>query len=184
MKRVIFYVLLAGIAGFSRVLSCSPEKDTVKNTNQINDQRAQDKLTSREVATFLVKSADARMMDAQEGALAIEKGGSTAVKSYGKLMIKDQEKILAEIKNLAAKKNVTLPPAISNKKERGRNNLADESGADFDKRFIKMMTNDHERDIKLFRKALDSKDADVRAFAQKYLPMIEGHLQKIQSIQN
>jgi putative membrane protein len=175
---------LAGIAAFGRFTGCSPEKDPVNNTNELNDQNAENKLTNRDVATFLVKSADARMMDAQEGWLAAEKGSSRAVKNYGKLMMQDQEKLLTAIRTLAKKKNVALPPAISHKKERGRNGLADESGNDFDKKFVKMMTIDHERDVKLFRKALASKDADVRAFAKKYLPMIESHLQKIQAMNN
>jgi len=179
---LLFFISLAGIAVFSRLTGCSPEKDPVNNTNELNDQKAEDKVTNRDVANFLVKSADARMMDAQEGWLAAQKGSSAAVKSYGKLMMQDQEKLLTAIRTLAKKKNVTLPPGISHKKERGRDNLADESGEDFDKKFIKMMTIDHERDVKLFRKALDSKDADVRDFAKRYLPMIESHLDKIETI--
>ena len=183
-ETVSFFISLAGIAAFCRLTGCSPEKDPVNNTNELNDQKAEDKLTNRDVANFLVKLADARMMDAQEGWLAAEKGSSPAVKNYGKLMIQDQEKLLKEIRTLAKKKNVTLPPAISHKKENGRNNLADESGIAFDRKFVRMMTIDHERDVKLFRKALDSRDADVRDFAKKYLPMIESHLQKIRAMNN
>lgn len=182
MKRVIFYMFLIVLVAFIRLIGCSPEKDAVNNTNELNDQMAEDKLTNRDVASFLVKLADARMMDSQEGWLAAEKGSSMEVKSYGKLMMKDQEELLSEIKKLAKKKNVALPPTIGHKKERGRNNLADEGDKDFDRKFIKMMTIDHERDVKLFRKATESKDADVRAFAKRYLPMIESHLEKIQAM--
>jgi len=183
MKRLLFFIMLAAIAAFGRLVGCSPERDPVNNTNDLNEQLAEDKLTNRDVANLLVKLADARMTDAQEGWLAAEKGHSPAVQRYGKLMMKDQEKLLTELKKLARKKNVTLPPSISHKKERGRNNLADETGDDFDKKYIKMMTNDHERDIKLFRQAMSSKDADVRLFAEKYLPMIESHLEKIQALE-
>jgi putative membrane protein len=182
MKRFIFFVFLAAIAGLGRFIGCSPEKDPVNNTNDLNDQLAEDKLTNRDVADLLVKLADASMTDAQEGWLAVEKGSSRAVRNYGKLMMKDQGQLLLAIQKLAKKKNVTLPPAISHKKERGRKNLADETGRDFDAKYIKMMTTDQERDIKLFRKAMNSSDADVRVFAQKYLPMIELHLEQIQAI--
>ncbi len=60
--------------------------------------------------------------------------------------------------------------------------MSEKNGEDFDKKFIKMMIIDHERDIKLFKKALDYKDAEVSAFAKKYLPMIQGHLDKIEVI--
>jgi putative membrane protein len=183
MKRLIFYAILIGIAGFSRVVGCSPEKDPVSNTNQINDQRAEDKTANRDVARFLVKSADSRLVGAEEGQLAVEKGASTAVRSYGQRMVRDQEKLWVELKTLAVKKNVALPPGISNKKEKGRDKLEGKTGAEFDKKFIQLMTDEHERDIKLFRNALDSRDPDVRAFAEKYLPMIESHLELIKSIE-
>jgi len=182
MKRVIFFAILTSIAAFGRMIGCSPEKDPVNNTNELNDQLAVDKLTNRDVANLLVKLADGRMADAQEGWLASEQGSSSAVKTYGKLMMKDQEQLLTEIKKLAEKKNVTLPPAISRREKRGRDKLAVKTGSDFDKKFIQMMTDDHERDMKLFREAMTSKDEDVRIFAQKYLPMIASHLEKIQAI--
>ena len=182
MKRIIFFVILATIASAGRFIGCSPEKDPVNNTNDLNEQLAEDKLTNRDVADLLVKLAEARMTDAQEGWLAVEKGNSHAIKSYGKLIVKDQETLLADLKKLAQKKNVTLPPAISRKNQRGRDRLANESGPDFDAKYIQTAINDHERDIKLFRKAMSSKDADIRAFAEKYFPMVESHLERIQAI--
>jgi putative membrane protein len=183
MKRLIFFAFLLAIVFFSRMTGCSPEKDPVNNTNDLNEQLAEDKLTNRDVANLLVKLADAHMTDAQEGSLAAEKGSTRAVKDYGKLMMKDQKKFLSELKKLAEMKNVTLPPAISHKNARGRNNLADKTGKDFDQKYIKMMTADHERDIKLLRKALSAKDADVRVFAQKHLLLVQSHLEKIHAIE-
>jgi putative membrane protein len=133
------------------------------------------------VADFLVKSADARMMDAQEGKLAAEKGTTKAVRDYGKLMMKDQSTLLKKIKGLAAKRNITLPSGISDKKDDGREDLSEESGEDFDEKFIKMMTIDHERDVKLFEKATEYDDAEVSAFAKANLPIIQSHLDKIEA---
>ena len=167
---------------FSSLLSLqgfAQDKDPVKVANKENDAK---KLVDDDIADFLVKSADARMMDAQEGKLAVEKGTTQSMKDYGKLMLKDQAKLLAEIKKLAKKKNVSLPDGISNKKEDGREDLKEKNGKEFDEKFIKMMIIDHERDIKLFEEAAEHRDAEVSAFAKKYLPMIQSHLSKINKI--
>lgn len=158
------------------------QTDPVKKANAANEQKADEKVLDEDVADFLVKSADARMMDFKEGKLATEKGTTQTIKDYGKLMVKDQALLLDAIKKLAATRHISLPSGISDKKEEGRDELSEKSGEDFDKKFIKMMIIDHERDIKLFKKAIDYKDKDVSDFAKKYLPMIQIHLDKIEVI--
>ena len=158
------------------------DKDPVKRANAVNEEKSKDNVVDEDIADFLVKSADARMMDAKEGKLAMEKGTKASIREYGELMIRDQSELLTKIKSIAAKRNITLPEGISDKKEDGREDLAAETGEDFDDKFIKMMIKDHERDIKLFKKALDSEDKSVSVFAQEYLPMIQSHLDKINEI--
>jgi putative membrane protein len=158
------------------------ETDPVKKANKVNDQKADNNIVDEDVADFLVKSADARMMDAQEGKLAAEKGTTKAIREYGKLMVKDQSALLRKIKSLASKKNIALPSDIINKKENGREDLAEETGKDFDDKFIKMMIIDHERDVKLFEKATEFDDPEVSAFAKVNLSIIQSHLDKIEAI--
>ncbi len=158
------------------------EKDPVKKAEAANEDKADEDLVDEDVAEFLVKSADARMMDAKEGKLATVNATSAALRKYGELMIKDQSLLLDKIKALAAKRNITIPTGISDKKQEGRDDLAKEKGKDFDDKFIKMMVIDHERDIKLFKKATECKDKGVSEFAKKYLPVIQSHLDKINEI--
>ena len=122
------------------------------------------------------------MMDIYEGKLAVEKGTSSSLRAYGKLMVTHQTMLLVAIKALAVKKNITLPKGISNKKENGRDNLDEKSGKDFDKKFAKMMAIDHKRDVKLFKQAIDFEDFEVSQFAKKYLPTIQTHLDRIDAI--
>ncbi len=173
-------LLLLVISG----VTANAQKDAaVKKANTSNDEKAEAGVLNEKVAEFLVKSADARFMDAQEGKLAVEKATLPALKKYGRWMMKDQAILLKEIKTLAAKRNITLPVAISNKKEKGREDLAEKDGSDFEKKFIKMMIIDHERDIKMFEDAIDFDDKEVSAFAKKYLPTIKAHLSKIEGIE-
>lgn len=131
---------------------------------------------------FLIESVDARMMDLEEGKLASERGTTPEIRNYGKLMIDDQTMLLEKIRELAKLKKVDLPSAISNRKMRGLKNLKKKSGKSFDKRFMYMITIDHKRDVRIFKKATEIEDVQVKAFAKEYLPLIQSHLDKIRSI--
>ena len=45
-----------------------------------------------------------------------------------------------------------------------------------------MIIADHERDLKLFKKAAQCNDPEVSAFAKRYLPLIQSDLEKIKKI--
>jgi len=59
------------------------------------------------------------------------------------------------------------------------NNL---SGSSFDKAYIKMMVADHQNAISLFEKASQSTDAQVKAYAKKYLPVLKKHLKHVNAL--
>jgi putative membrane protein len=44
------------------------------------------------------------------------------------------------------------------------------------------MKDDHEEDVNEFKKAGDAKDADLKAFAVKTLPIIQMHLDMVKAI--
>ena len=139
-------------------------------------------LVTEEVADFLLKSADARMMNAQVGLLAIEKGTNSAIRDFGQRIMKDHSLLLEKIKKLASERDIYLPDQLSTKKVGDHRNLSEENGRDFDKTFIKMIIADHERDLKLFKKAAQCNDSEVSAFAKRYLPLIQSDLEKIKKI--
>lgn len=164
------------------VLDAQDRTDPVKEANSANEKKSDQKLVNEDDAQFLVKSADARMMDSREGKLALERGTTAAIRNYGSLMVKDQAMLLGKIKQLATNRKISLPADIGNDKKEGHDELREKTGEDFDKKFIKMMIIDHERDVKLFKKAVESDDKDISNFAKKYQPMIQSHLDKINAI--
>lgn len=130
----------------------------------------------KDVVEFLTTAADARMMDMNEGSLAEEKGTTEAIQAYGQTMVKDQRAMLTELRKIAALRGVTLPEEISEEKQEGRDELAKLSGEKFDKKFLKMIIKDHKRDLKQFRRAVNSSDEEVSEFAELYIPLIQSHL--------
>ena len=152
------------------------------NAIAINEKGSDLSLVAEEVADFLIKSADARMMNAQAGLLAFEKGTNSAIRDFGQRIMKDHSLLLEKIKNLASQRDIYLPDQLSTKKVGDHRNLSEENGREFDKTFIRMIIADHERDLRLFKKAAQYNDPDVSAFARRYLPLIQSDLEKIKKI--
>ena len=177
------FILVLWLLALTYSCSAKAQKvDPVKRANEVNEKKADHKIVDKATAEFLVKSADARMMDMQEGKLASSRGTTKAVRQYGALMVKDQTMLLSKIRKLAASKHISLPAGISAQKQDGREDLTSKNGKAFDKKFIKMMRIDHERDVKIFKKASSSNDKEIRMFAIANLPIIQSHLDKVNQL--
>lgn len=131
---------------------------------------------------FIREMAEARLMDLEEGKTASQRSTTRALKDYGSLMVKDQTKMLEDLRKIAELKNVTIPSWLGPEKAQGLEDLKKVHGKSFDKKFIRMMTIDHKRDVQKFEKATQSGDADVQVFATKYLPVVQAHLDKIKTL--
>lgn len=145
----------------------------------------EEKSTPDEItAKFLLEVAESRLMNLEEGKTAQQRSTIKSLKEYGTLMVKDQTAMLNEIKKLAALKNVELPLTLSEDKSEGLSDLKAQHGKSFDKKFIKMMVIDHKREVKKFGQATRFKDPDIQVFATKYVPVVQSHLTKINSLKN
>jgi len=183
-KKIILAIAVYAAIMVMIFHSVAVDAQSLASTNAIavNENGSGISLVEDEVADFLIKSADARMMDAQVGLLAIEKGSNSTIRDFGQRMMNDHSVLLEKIKKLAIQRNISLPDQISSRKVDFHRNLSDENGREFDRTFIKMIIADHERDLKLFKKAAEYNDPDVSAFAKRYLPLIQSDLQKIKKI--
>ena len=95
-------------------------------------------------------------------------------------MVKDHSKINDNLKEVAAKMNVTVPSGISAKHHAAVERMSGLSGATFDKAYVAAMVTDHEKDIAEFEKAdKEVKNPDLKKFIEDALPMMKNHLEKI-----
>ena len=183
-KKIILAIAVYAAIMVMVFHSVAVDAQSLASTNAIavNENGSGISMVEDEVADFLIKSADARMMDAQVGLLAIEKGSNSTIRDFGQRMMNDHSVLLEKIKKLAIQRNISLPDQISSRKVDVHRNLSEENGLEFDRTFIKMIIADLERDLKLFKKAAEYNDPDVSAFAKRYLPLIQSDLQKIKKI--
>jgi putative membrane protein len=135
---------------------------------------------------FVADAATGGMMEVQLGELAKTHAQSQAVKDFGAMMVRDHTKANDELKSIAAKNNVNLPTALTDKQRDHVDDLSKKNGEDFDKDYMKMMVDDHESDIKMFERCAKDEDekSDVKAFAGKTLPVLYKHLDAAKKIRD
>jgi putative membrane protein len=117
------------------------------------------------------------------GQLAQSKASDPKVKDFGAMMVKDHSSANAQLKALAAEKNVALPNRPSVSQEAGKVKLEALSGSAFDSSYVKGQIRAHKSTLALLNKEISAgQDADANAFAQKLQPTVQSHLTAIDEI--
>jgi putative membrane protein len=183
MKKIKKFILVFGsdvivLTFLFALSSCnehSKSDDSKAMAEEHNDAKFTDNKTEND-AQFLVNSAEINLKEIQLGNLAAEKGTMAEVKDLGKMMAEAHSKSLNELKDLASKKQVTIPIVLTDEGQNEYKKL-NESGNDFDKNFCDMMVNGHKDAIAKFEKAADkSADTDIKNWANATLPTLRKHL--------
>jgi putative membrane protein len=126
---------------------------------------------------FVNEAAQAGLAEVRMGELAVQKAQSPSLRDYGQHLVTDHTRANEELARLAVEKGVALPTQMDGTDRRMIERLTELTGRDFDQRLQKDAVLAHERVIKQFEHASENcKDADLRAFAQKTLPVLREHL--------
>jgi putative membrane protein len=129
---------------------------------------------------FILAAAQGGMTEVKLGELAARNGKRDDVKTFGQMMVKDHSAINDDLKALAAQKGVTLPDSLDAKHQAMVDKMAALTGSDFDNAYIAGMIEDHKADAKAFKaESAATKDADIKSFVDKSIPVVDGHLQRI-----
>jgi len=127
--------------------------------------------------SFLKAVANANMSEVQFGEVAKARAANPYVKQMGQHMIDDHSKNLEQVKQLAAKKNITLPSALNQEEQNKKAQFEKLSGPEFDQAYMKDMVEDHTKDVAEFEHAANSiKDPDVKSYVEQTLPTLRAHL--------
>ena len=134
-------------------------------------------------STFMKTAAMDGMAEVEHGQLAAKNAASNEVKQFAQRMVDDHGKANAELKSLAAQKNVTLPTELNGKHKAMQDKLSKLKGAAFDSAYMAHMAMAHKEAVTLFqREAKAGKDAETKAFAAKTLPTLQEHLKLAQDL--
>lgn len=126
---------------------------------------------------FMKEAARGGVAEVKMGELGQSNGESQQVKEFAKKLVDDHTKANDELKQLAKKKEVTLPDAMNEQQKAMIQHLSSLKGREFDSAFKQHAVEDHQKDIEKFKTASEkAKDAELKAFASKTLPVLQQHL--------
>jgi putative membrane protein len=141
--------------------------------------RAETKLSTAD-KDFILAAAQGGMTEVKLGELAAQKGMRDDVKEFGQMMVKDHTAINGDLKALAAQKDVILSDSLDPKHQGMVDKMAALTGSEFDNAYIAGMIKDHKMDAKEFKaESAETKDADIKSFLDKSIPVVDEHLKHV-----
>lgn len=132
---------------------------------------------------FLKETNQANNAERAYVPIVMSRSTNVEIKRYGQHMIHDHTQANQELVGLAAQKGVKLPHNVPPEERAVINRLGRDSGSRFDLAYKHEMIRDHTADIGAFKREISiGSDPDVKAFAAKYLPVLQRHLKMAQDL--
>ncbi|MGZ3919458.1 MAG: DUF4142 domain-containing protein [Bacteroidia bacterium] len=127
---------------------------------------------------FALEAANGNLLEIKLGELAMQNGYSEAVKQLGKSMKEDHSQAIVDLMEITSKKGIAVSTTLDEKGQAMYDKLSKKSAEEFDKAYTKAMIKDHKKDIcKFKREAKRGKDADLKEYASKTVPVLQHHLE-------
>ncbi len=136
-------------------------------------------------AEKFIQSAQASgQMELQMGQLGQQQAQNPEVKSLAAAMVRDHSQANQRLQQLASTKNIsaTHQGADHQKHQQHLDKLKNQSGAEFDKEFVRMALKHHKKDIQAFERAQNQiNDQELKSFISETLPKLRQHQQLAQA---
>ncbi|MBA3581219.1 MAG: DUF4142 domain-containing protein [Gammaproteobacteria bacterium] len=175
--------LILNSCGFIGLISLSIIGHVSADNTNSNLKTSTASNVSANDADFFQKAAQIGLFELRAAEVASTRAIMKNTKSYASMLAMEHNKNNDQLKALAASKNVQLPDQLNDDHQKHLKDLQKENYKDFDESYIEEMIEGHKDAIYLFEKtAKDSKDADIRAYANNTLPALKKHLQAAQAI--
>ena len=186
MKRS-FLNLLCAAALLGAATSCN-SKDSVDHANDVNDAKVESAAANTDLgraekkgleydAEFMAKAASGGMLEVQMGQQVVKRAVTPEARQFAQKMVSDHEKSNAELKALAARKNITIPATMADEQSKIYKDVLEKQGVKMDQEYMKEMIKDHQEDVKEYTEAAaKAADPEIKAFATKNVPVLQMHL--------
>lgn len=134
----------------------------------------------QQTSAFIVQSAQDNAAELAAAQYALAKSQSPDVKQFASHILANKSHWSDELRDLAAKRGISMPSYPTSHQSRALNTLHSESGAKFDAAYAQFMANEHASALARFKRAAQNSalDPQVRRFAQNSLPSMQDTLQQ------
>jgi putative membrane protein len=133
---------------------------------------------------FVDFAAQTDMMEANLAQYAQNNAQSQGVKDYAQMLNTDHTADYAQLTAAATKAGLTVPKGLDAMHDRKIAPLEKLKGTAFDHRYITEMITGHTQAIAEYKKeAADGQNADIKAYANAALPVLQKHLDGARDIE-
>jgi putative membrane protein len=130
-----------------------------------------------EDSKFMVAAADIALFECQLAELAQINASSHEVKSLSRKVMDDHILSNIALGALAERKNITIPPVMSENYRSKYDSLSKVKGLAFDKVYVGYMMEDYKKELSRFEKEIETgKDNDIKNWANRELTLLQNHL--------
>ena len=171
----------------------SAQSSSSDRSSQASSDRDHDAMNKKlDQTQLLQKLHHVNQEEIKAGQLAEQKGASSDVKDYGRMLVKDHQQADRELTTLAGKLNVDLSAMkmdheMREKREVHQNKmeqLQKMTGKDFDRGFAMMMVNGHQQVIQIVKNSENDVKPEVKSFLDKQLPVLQRHEDMAKDLMN
>lgn len=169
------------IVAISTLMACSnqPSSENKSDTKDMAEESNDAKFSkaAEKDAQFVVDVVSMNYSAIKMSDLAQTNAYSADLKTFAKMVSDDHSKANRELMALASTKGISVPEAPTNDALGEYDNLKNETGKDFDKKYSSEILKAHKTAIDKFEKAsTDCQDPDIRNWASNMLPGLRAHL--------
>jgi putative membrane protein len=190
-------LMLCAAAAALSVAACSKTNDTNANPGQSEPVNAAQDAAAGAVGAVSANTAGAMSTDAfvsnasqsdmyeiQAGQIAQQKATSNDVKAFGKMMVTDHTAMSNEMKPLIMAAGKQPAASLDQRRQGLIDNLKAASPADFDRVYLDQQEAAHNEALDLMKGyAEHGDDAGLKGGAQKAIPKIQAHLDRVKELQ-
>lgn len=139
--------------------------------------------------TFVTRAAESGNAEVDLAQLAQRTSENARIDALAEQIERDHEQANEQLADLADRRDVDFPntaiglPGPTEQQQAEYDRLDRLEGAAFDQAWLDHMAQSHKASIELYTTASRSSDPDVKAYAEKTLPVIRHHLEQIESMQ-
>ena len=135
-------------------------------------------------ANFIDDAASIHLSEMEIGKLELMNGSNEDVKKFAETLLADHKKSLNELKMLADENTTAIPTKPKAEELKEYDSLNKVTGADFDKKFIEMMTEGQDKAIdKMTEISKNATDDDIKDWASDQIATLTSHYKEAKKLQ-
>lgn len=131
---------------------------------------------------FLKDAIQGNFSEVTLGRIIQNRGASPQVRQFGRMLVSDHSKGLAQAQQIASRLRLRIPATLSPEARHEQVLLRRLSGHSFDREVRRYMIDDHRKDIAKFQAQARSGERATSGYAAATVPVMRHHLAVAQSI--